>query len=111
MKADEALCQLEVSLGGYRIALKELMKLQGEGRIVLGLPDQLQVELKFMSIPFGVGVGVIEGDNLVITLKRSMNTPIDEPLEFDKDSDEADRKNLFSELESIYRKLSFRRND
>lgn len=109
--ADDDLCQLEISLGGYRVSLRELIKLQGEGEIVLKIPEKLEVDLRFLSISFGSGVGVIEGDDLVITLKKKVcQHSVTDPMTQEQ-RENRDRKSLFFELEEIYRKLSFRRDD
>jgi len=75
------------------------------------LPQILEVDLRFLSISFGSGVGVIDGDDLVITLKRSMPEDRESYSVTHQQREEADRKNLFFELEEIYRKLSFRKTD
>ncbi len=111
MTADDDLCQLEISLGGYRVSLKELIKLQGEGEIVFKLPEKLEVDLRFLSISFGSGVGVIEGDDLVITLNKTAKQDDSSHCMTQEQREDSDRRSIFFELEEIYRKLSFRRAD
>lgn len=106
MSVDDDMCQLEISLGGYKISLRDLMRLQGEEKIVLKLPDLLEVDLRFLSVSFGSGLGVIDGDDLVITLRQGQPA-----LTNSRQQSDVDRDDVFSELEKIYRKLSFRKPD
>lgn len=107
----EDTCYLEVSLGGYRLSLRELMRIQGAGKLVLKLPEQLVVDIKFFSISFCSGIGTIEGDELVVRLRESTEVAGEFLPECKKSTEESDKENIFSELERIYRKLSVRKGD